>query len=59
MFPFDGFAVLFACGFGTGADGCEGEVWVEGQEEDEALAYATCRSENAWKLPSAFGVLKP
>jgi len=46
LLPFYGVAVLLAGRFGRGADSCEGEVWVEGEEEDEALTDATCGSED-------------
>lgn len=39
LFPADCVGVFLAGGAGGGADGVEDEVWVLGEEEDEALAY--------------------
>lgn len=47
LLPLDGIAVLLASAPGAGSNGCEGEMGVEGEKEDEALAYATGGTENA------------
>lgn len=49
LLPLDGIAVLLAGAPGAGSNGCEGEMGVEGEEEDEALAYATGGAENAYR----------
>ena len=47
LLPLDGIAVLLAGAPGAGSNGCEGEMGVEGEEQDEALAYAAGGAENA------------
>jgi hypothetical protein len=47
LLPLDGIAVLLAGVPGTGSHGGEGEVRVEGEEEDEALAYTASSTEDA------------
>jgi hypothetical protein len=47
LLPLDGVAVLLASVPGAGSDSCKSEVRVEGEEEDEALAYATSGTKNA------------
>lgn len=50
LLPLDGIAVLLAGVPGAGSHGGEGEVRVEGEEEDEALAYATSSTENTCEI---------
>ena len=42
--------VLLPSAARRGAHGGEGEVRVQGEEEDEALAYATCCAEDAYDI---------
>lgn len=46
LLPLDGILVLLAGVPGAGSHGGESEVRVKGEEEDEALAYATSSTEN-------------
>lgn len=48
LLPFHGVAVLLAGAFRGGADGGEGEVRVQGEEEDESLADGASRSQDTW-----------
>ena len=50
LLPLDCIAVLLPGVPGAGSHGGEGEVRVEGEEEDEALAYATSSTENTCEI---------
>ena len=58
LLPLDGILVLLAGIPGAGSHGGESEVRVEGEEEDEALAYTTSSTENACEIRwSAIGLV--
>lgn len=46
LLPLDSIAVLLACGLGGRADGNKLEKWVILEQEDEALAYGACGTED-------------
>lgn len=50
LLPLDGIAVLLAGIPGAGSHGGEGEMRVEGEQEDEALAYAASCAEHACEI---------
>jgi len=58
LLPLDGIAVLLASVPWAGSNGGEGEVRVEGEEEDKALAYTASGAKNACEMGwSAIGLV--